>query len=186
MERTVNRWLTVVLLFCFLAIIAFAAGRQNATAPTNVLVTNTTSQPVPIKQTATLNVNDLTHGKDGLQLFRNFTMSAGSQNGIGSVNAIPGERFVITDIDVTYGSVNSDNLTILQLYITDSHSGGLATIGIPVTTQVRVDGAAWSFGHWQGTLYLDSTQILSLDAYRSGTVAGTVGLTLSGYRVAYP
>src|SRR4051794_13777169 len=99
MERTANRWLTAILLLGFLAIIGFAAGKQNATAPTNVLVTNSTAQAVPVKVTGTtvpINVNEFSRGKDGLQVFKTFTIDANVQNNIVSYAAIPGERFVIT------------------------------------------------------------------------------------------
>jgi hypothetical protein len=185
MERTVNRWLTVVLLFCFLAIIAFAAGRQNATAATSVLVTNSTSQPVPIRQTATLNVNDSTHGKDGLQIFRNFPIAASVENGVGKVNAIPGERFVITEIDVSYASSSTDYLNELEVYSNSASGPVEGDVGIPITTQVGID-SSFSFGHWQGTFYLDPGQTLSINAYRTGSGAGTASVTLAGYRVTYP
>jgi hypothetical protein len=185
MERTVNRWLTVVLLFCFLAIIAFAAGRQNATAATSVLVTNSTSQPVPIKQTATLNINDSTHGKDGLQIFRNFPTSVNVEDGIGTVNAIPGERFVITNIEVNYESPDNDVLTAARVSTSVGNGPVLGLAGIPITVQ-SVGPSSFSIGHWQGTIFLDPGQTLSLHAFRSGSVSGTVYFMLTGYRVTYP
>jgi hypothetical protein len=186
MERTVNRWLTVILLFCFLAIIAFAAGRQNQTAPTNVLVTNTTSQPVPIKQTATLNINDFTHGKDGLYIGRQVPVVNGLENGNISIPSIPGERFVITEMDITYSSVSNDYLTASIVETLDTHNNLVSTTGIPITNQEPDSSSSYSFSHWQGTLYLDPSQTLVVNLYRNGTASNTAHVTLSGYRVAYP
>jgi hypothetical protein len=185
MERTVNRWLTGVLLFCFLAIIAFAAGRQNGSYPT-VLVMNNTSQPVPIAQIATLNTNDITHGKDGLQVTRPLPIPANFVSAELNFNAIPGERFVITDIEVTYPSITGDYMTAAGAAITDAHGNHIASNGVPVTAQAPSSTSSYSFGHWQGNLYLDNGQNIAISVSRHGTVAGTAYVTYSGYRVAYP
>jgi hypothetical protein len=60
MQNTTNRWMSSIVLLAFFAIIAYA-GRSSAQA-SSVLVTNTTSQPVPTTVQGTPNVRSLQGG----------------------------------------------------------------------------------------------------------------------------
>jgi hypothetical protein len=188
MERTANRWLTVILLLCFLAIIGFAAGRQNTTAATSVLVTNTTAQPVPVKLTGTtvpININESTHGKDGLQVLKTFSILANFPNGSGSFDAIPGERFVITNIEVTDGSDDGNYLTHVKASVVDPHGTPVTDADLQISKQ-NTPITVFSSAHWQGLMYLDPYQHLQISADHQGTTADFIRVTYSGYRVSYP
>jgi hypothetical protein len=189
MQYSSNRWLTSALLLGFFAIIGVAAGRQGAPTTTNVLVTNTTQQAVPVKIASSvatpINVNESTHGKDGLQLSQLLTINTGTSNNIITFNSIPGERFVITHFSVEMTSVDSDSLTGLFVSLVDSHNTQIYQNFFSLDTKT-VQSFLMSYLNTPVLMYLDPGQSIHVSGYRVGNGTEQAYVTLSGYRVSYP
>jgi hypothetical protein len=187
MQNTTNKWLTTTILLGFFAIIAVAAGRQAVSTPTNVLVTNALAQPVPVKVTGStvpLNVNNATHGKDGLTIYRQVSIPLMSGTGVATINAIPGERFVITNIAVNMDSPASEFM--YEVLATTTYSGTVQNKAMfhPDTYTIGTD---WlSYLNAQTLIYLDPGEILNVTLQCDSANPETASVTVTGYRVSYP
>ena len=122
MQHTPNRWITTVGLISLLAMIGLARSAA-VQASSNVVVTNATTQPVPVKVISTsatpvntlvvnstaqalpvkvvttpttpVNVNLSTHGKDALQVVLQAALGLNGAGGTVYFDSIPGERFAL-------------------------------------------------------------------------------------------
>jgi hypothetical protein len=73
MQNTANRWMSGLFLLAMFAIVAFA-GTHSAAQASSVLVTNTTSQPVPTTVQGTPNVRSLQGGTWNVYLLGSPTL----------------------------------------------------------------------------------------------------------------
>jgi hypothetical protein len=194
MDKQINRGITVVLLLGFVAIVCLGAGRQGTNAASDVIVTNTTSQPVPVKSTATARtpsfVDTSPTARDNLQLCQTFEITGSAINHIFVFNAIPGERFVIKHIIATLHTNNGDTIVGATASIY-SQNGGDPLFRDMATPMSYGDGANGFFGtssgvHFTEECMLDSGGSLQVDVLRSGSGGDYVNVTVSGYRVSYP
>jgi hypothetical protein len=187
MDKNANKWVTVIFLVAFAAIIACAAGRQATTAPTNVLVTNSTSQPVPVRifsSTSTVSVHDVARGKDLIQLFEQFEIADGQTSGNTVLNNIPGERLVITNVAC---QMQNTNLLYVDFSVQDSHGHRVSDTALPVPAPIPFSGITVSLLSQNVQILLDPGQVLTITGARS-TSSGLVvaNVTVEGYRVSYP
>jgi hypothetical protein len=191
MEQRTNRWITTLVLVGFFAIIAAAAGRQGPTTTTsNVIVANTSAQQVPVRITSSvstpINVNNYTHGKDGLQILKVLSFQPNIPNASATLNAVPGERFVITNISVNFSLFSSnDSLTGIFVDVKDSH-GNLVASQCLLPQVVSNSTFTSSTVNQTSLLYLDPGQHLTVEGYRGMAESANCFATFSGYRVAYP
>jgi hypothetical protein len=176
MEKTANRWLTVLLLTVFLSIVALAAGHQGAAAPSSVLVTNGNTQSIP--------VHDTIHGKDVLQLYKPISFPDGASIVSTTLSAIPGERLVITNVSGFLDS--TDQLLYVSLKLMDSHNNLVTYVALPC--QITSTGGAFLSSINSTTLiYIDPSQHLDIFGVRnSSTGSENVSFSVSGYRVSLP
>jgi hypothetical protein len=195
MESTVNRWMTSIVILAFFSIVALA-GTRSVQASSNVVVTNSTTQPVPVAVQGTpgvlvknaplspVPVNYVTHGKDGYEYFTTLFFSQPDTNASITYNGIPGERFVITNVSCNgSGGTHAPNSVELTLY-TKANGTLVGDKVIPMSPY----GTGFPTSADQQTLmYLDPTNKLYIVAGRASTgTSATCLVTLSGYRVTYP
>lgn len=207
---SLNRFTTSILLVAVFAILAVAAGlgRQATSSPQSVLVTNSTSQAVPVKPasgsafataitntpnvhayitntaTAPVNVNDATHGKDGYEVSYTENIAINTTDAALGMPALSGRRFVIQSVSVYMLSVSNDALGMGSLRIYDKN-GNRVFVGLYPQT-LAFSGFLQSTMNSQGPFYLDPGQELEIYAYRTGTAAEQCYITLTGFTVAYP
>jgi hypothetical protein len=190
--------MTSIVILGFFAIIAVAGTHAAVQGASNVVVTNSTTQPVPIAVQGTpgvtvknpplspVPVNIVTHGKDGYQYFTSVSFSQNDTNNTTTYSGIPGERFVITNISLNMVGGNLAQPGYAEFNVMTKSTNTILTDKIiPI---VPYTGDAFrSFADQQTLILLDPTNKLAISVIRNGSgVSGTCNVTLTGYRVTYP
>jgi hypothetical protein len=207
MKSTLNRWATSIVLLSFFAIIGIAGTRSVARVASDVFVTNTTAAPVPVAvqgspavqatvvgtpnvkvtNTVAVPVRDAAHGKDGYQMFKLNTTTSGNTADFMTASALPGERFVITNIAATSSGTTPGTADVEATVSVVSSSSNLGEVIVPMATVPTMP--ALTTGNQPTLLYLDPGQTLNIQLLRttandSNSTVDTV--TVTGYRVTYP
>jgi hypothetical protein len=179
MDINANRAVTVLILVGFVGIIAAASSTKRAVQnSTNVVVTNSGTQVIPVR--------DAAHGKDGLTLFRSSTLVSGGLGQSMEVDAIPGERFVVTDISMNSAGSDITKLISGADVVLRSGNSVIDHVQFPLTA-FKQTTVPCSAGSLQTKIYLDPGQFLEITANRTSTgTQDTYDFKVSGYRVTYP
>jgi hypothetical protein len=161
MQNATNRWMSSIILLAFFAIVAYA-GRAGVQA-SNVVVTNSTSQPVPTTVQGTPNVRSLQGGIWSTYILgaptvrvantaaapaqtvnvdqrgnttQTFSFSSSAYSSVQALYAVPaGKRFVIEFVSVwSTSSVSGEVISSAQL---TGGSGTTARLLVPFPLQVN-------------------------------------------------
>jgi hypothetical protein len=184
-----NRWGATILLVVFFAIIAAARTNRAVQVSSNVFVTNTTANPVAVTATTTqpLPTRDAFHGKDALQRTGVCTMAASASTASLTMSAIPGERFVITNVSAASSSPSNNAAAGAVTIQIMAGPNLIAQSCLPMNATPA--GTASTTVNLPVLLCHDPTETakITFDRFPGDAVDNVNNVvTVSGYRVTYP
>jgi hypothetical protein len=207
MQNTTNRWMSSIVLLAFFAIIAYA-GRSSAQA-SSVVVTNTTSQPVPTTVQGTPNVRSLQGGtwsvyllgaptvrinnatsapvpvsptaeKNVFQYSNSITLNPGSAYSSQPFYTVPPGKRLILDWVSCLSYANGDN-EACNLVTVGSYNGGSAYLAMQSVTLRK------TVANVPVHLVVEAGDQVFVNTDRTGfSTSDTTVFTLEGHFVSVP